>query len=126
MIMLVLQLILGLSICRKAIPRIIAWFNAGTTRNSTVYIVPSENWSGKCTIWWETTEELPAKCTSIGLKEYNKDYETFLLDLVTWAAAMKLCKAPLSISTFANTALNKTCNYINLQAKGVKTPGVET
>ena len=67
------------------------------------------------------TEELSVKYISIGLVEYNKDFWTLLQNLITWGAAMKLWEAPLSNSTLADTAPNKTYSYCNLWAEVDKT-----
>ena len=59
-------------------------------------------------------EVLSSKCTSIGVSELNKDFQTLSLNLIIWGAAMKLWEALLSSSALADTALNETCNYRNL------------
>ena len=72
---------MGLNFYKNGMPRIIAWFNAGTALNSTTCLAELLYLSNKCIIWEKITEELSVKCTSIGSTGHNNDFWTPLVNL---------------------------------------------
>ena len=112
------QSILGLDLHRNSMLRTTAWLNTGTTQNSTVCTALLAKLSSKCTIWWEITKELTAKCTCIHSLGHSKDSWTLLLSNLR--CCIKFWEAPLSSSTLSDTAPNRRCTYGNLWAKFTK------